>query len=193
MFFTADEASIIESIVDRLIPPDDRGAGGKDAGCAVFIDRQLAGPYGQAAGLYMKPPFLTGLPTQTAQSPDAPAAVYRAALRSLMDHLQSRFAGKSFAALSTTDQDAVLSDLENGSIELQQVKSAEFFILLLQNTQEGYFADPIYGGNRDMVGWKLIGFPGTRYDYRDWVDRHNEVYPLPPVAITGRSDWTERN
>jgi gluconate 2-dehydrogenase gamma chain len=43
-----------------------------------------------------------------------------------------------------------------------------------------------------MVGWKLVGFPGTRYDYRDWVDRHNEAYPLPPVGITGRSDWTAR-
>jgi gluconate 2-dehydrogenase gamma chain len=62
--------------------------------------------------------------------------------------------------------------------------------LLLQNTQEGFFADPIYGGNRDMAGWKLVGFPGARYDYRDWVERHNEVYPLPPVSIMGRADWT---
>jgi gluconate 2-dehydrogenase gamma chain len=55
---------------------------------------------------------------------------------------------------------------------------------------EGFFADPIYGGNRDMAGWKLVGFPGARYDYRDWVERHNEAYPLPPVSIMGRSDWT---
>ena len=60
MFFTSDEAALIEAAVDRLIPADERGPGGKDAGCAVFIDRQLAGPYGRAAGLYMKPPFMPG-------------------------------------------------------------------------------------------------------------------------------------
>ena len=52
---------------------------------------------------------------------------------------------------------------------------------------EGFFADPIYGGNRDMAGWKMIGFPGARYDYRDWVSRHNERYPYPPVSIQGRA------
>src|SRR3984885_11814869 len=64
MFFTADEASTIEAAVDRLIPPDERGPGGKDAGCAVYIDRQLAGPYGGSAGLYMRPPFMPGAATQ---------------------------------------------------------------------------------------------------------------------------------
>jgi len=191
-FFTADEAATVEAAVDRLIPPDERGVGGKEAGCAVFIDRQLAGPYGQAEGLYMKPPFMAGAATQGNQSPNAPAALYRAGLRGLADHVKANFAGASFAALSPQDQDSVLSGLEKGSIELKNINSADFFNLLLQNTQEGYFADPIYGGNRDMAGWKLVGFPGTRYDYRDWVERHNEPYPLPPVAITGRADWMVR-
>jgi len=52
---------------------------------------------------------------------------------------------------------------------------------------EGMFADPVYGGNRNMAGWKMIGYPGARYDYRDWVERHNERYPLPPVSIGGRA------
>jgi gluconate 2-dehydrogenase gamma chain len=191
MFFTSDEAAMIEAAVDRLIPSDDRGPGGKDAGCAVFIDRQLAGPYGSAAGLYMKPPFMPGAATQGYQMPDAPAARYRAGLKALADYIKATF-GKSFPELATTDQDKVLAGLESGSIALKDVKSAEFFALLLQNTEEGFFADPIYGGNRDMAGWKLIGFPGARYDYRDWVERHNEVYPLPPVSIMGRSEWTVR-
>ena len=63
-FFSADEAALVEAVVDRLIPSDDRGPGGKDAGCAVFIDRQLAGPYGRGDGLYLKPPFLRGVATQ---------------------------------------------------------------------------------------------------------------------------------
>ncbi|MBV9727128.1 MAG: gluconate 2-dehydrogenase subunit 3 family protein, partial [Gammaproteobacteria bacterium] len=50
-----------------------------------------------------------------------------------------------------------------------------------------------YGGNRDMCSWKMIGFPGARYDYRDWVGRHNERYPYPPVSIAGRPDWTPKS
>ena len=68
-FFTADEAAVIEAAVDRLIPPDNRAPGGKDAGCAVFIDRQLAGPYGRAEGLYMRPPFMPAAATQGYQLP----------------------------------------------------------------------------------------------------------------------------
>jgi gluconate 2-dehydrogenase gamma chain len=192
MFFTADEAAIIEAVVDRLIPPDNRGPGGKDTGCAVFIDRQLAGPYGRAEGLYVAPPFLPGAATQGYQLPDSPAARYRAGLRALAEYVKSKFSGKSFRDLAPDDQDTVLKGIESGSIALKDVKGAEFFALVLANTQEGFFADPIYGGNRGMASWKMIGFPGARYDYRDWVDRHNEPYPLPPVSIMGRSDWTVR-
>jgi gluconate 2-dehydrogenase gamma chain len=192
LFFTADEASLVEAVVDRLIPHDDRGPGGKEAGCAVFIDRQLAGPYGRAEGLYTRPPFMPGAATQGYQRPDAPAARYRAGLNALAGYIKSTFAGKSFRDLAPVDQDRVLADLESGSIKLKDFKSEELFALLLQNTLEGFFADPVYGGNRDMAGWKLVGFPGTRYDYRDWVERHNEPYPLPPVSIMGRSDWTVR-
>jgi gluconate 2-dehydrogenase gamma chain len=190
LFFTADEASLVEAAVDRLIPPDERGPGGKDAGCAVFIDRQLAGPYGRGDGLYMRPPFMPGAATQGYQMPDAPAGRYRAGLKAIADHVKAAFAGKTFRELAPPDQDKVLAGLEAGSIVLDKVNGAQFFALLLQNTQEGFFADPIYGGNRGMVGWKLVGFPGARYDYRDWVERHNEPYPLPPVGIMGRSEWT---
>ena len=179
----------MEAMVDRLIPPDDRGPGGKDAGCAVFIDRQLAGPYGHGAGLYLRPPFMPGTATQGYQSPESPAARYRAGLRAIADYVKKSFGAKSFAELAAADQDRILAGLETGAIALAGVASPAFFTLLLGNTYEGYFADPIYGGNRDMAGWKLIGFPGARYDYRDWVERHNEAYPLPPVSIAGRSAW----
>jgi gluconate 2-dehydrogenase gamma chain len=192
LMFTAEEAALVEAAVDRLIPPDDRGPGGKDAGCAVFIDRQLAGPYGIGAGLYMQPPFMPGAATQGYQMPDTPATRYRAGLKALADYVKAAFAGKSFAELSAHDQDKVLAGLESRSIALSGVDGAQFFALLLENTKEGFFADPIYGGNRDMVGWKLIGFPGARYDYRDWVERHNEPYPLPPVSIMGRPEWEAR-
>jgi gluconate 2-dehydrogenase gamma chain len=135
---------------------------------------------------------MPGATTQGYQSPDAPAARYRAGLKAVADYVKTTFSGKSFAGLAPADQDKVLAGLETGSIALQGANAAEFFALLLQNTEEGFFADPIYGGNRDMAAWKMIGFPGARYDYRDWVERHNEPYPLPPVSIMGRPDWTVR-
>ncbi len=192
VFFTADEAALVEAVVDRLIPPDAHSPGGKDSGCAVFIDRQLAGPYGRSAGLYMQPPFMPGAATQGYQSPNTPAARYRAGLKALGEYVKGAFGGKAFRELAPQDQDRVLTGLEKGTVSLDDVNGTQFFELVLQNVQEGFFADPIYGGNRDMAGWKLIGFPGARYDYRDWVERHNEPYPLPPVGIMGRSDWTVR-
>jgi gluconate 2-dehydrogenase gamma chain len=111
LFFTADEAATVEAAVDRLIPPDSRGPGGRDAGCAVFIDRQLAGPYGRSEGLYTSPPFMPGAATQGYQMPDGPAARYRTGLRALADYIKSHFAGNSFRDLAPDDQDKVLTGL----------------------------------------------------------------------------------
>ena len=100
--------------------------------------------------------------------------------------------GGAFASLSDADKDAVLGDLESGAAKLSGVDGQAFFELILKNAQEGFFADPIYGGNRDMCSWRMIGYPGARYDYRDWVHRHNERYPRSPVSLEGRADWNTR-
>jgi gluconate 2-dehydrogenase gamma chain len=189
-FFTPEEGAAVEALVDRLIPPDQQWPGGKDAGCAVFIDRQLAGPYGDSRALYMRPPFQEGDKQQGPQSPLTPALRYRQSLAALDKYCRARFAGKGFGGIPADQQDSVISGLENGSVQLPGASGRGFFDLLLENTQEGYFADPIYGGNREMAGWKMIGFPGARYDYRDWVEQHNQAYPLPPVGIGGRPEWT---
>jgi len=83
-------------------------------------------------------------------------------------------------------QDSVLTDLENGMLDFDNVSGKAFFDFLLQNTKEGYLADPIHGGNKNMASWKMIGFPGARADFLDWVDQHGARYPLGPVAIMGR-------
>jgi gluconate 2-dehydrogenase gamma chain len=193
LYFTADEAAAIEAIVDRLIPPDDAGPGGRQAGCAVFLDRQLAGSFGDSRRLYMRPPFANGTPSQGLQSPTAPKESYRAALAALDVYCKATFAGQAFAALTPAQQDQVLTGLDRSEIKLKDVNGKAFFELMLQNTMEGFFADPIYGGNRDMAGWKLVGFPGARYDYRDHIGKHNQLYPLPPVSIMGRKEWAFPN
>src|SRR5579863_4093198 len=97
-FFTPGEAATVEAIVDRLIPADHLTPGGKDCGCAVFIDRQLAGSFGQASRLYTKPPFAKGLPTQGYQGDLAPAGRYRLGLRALDDYTNTTYK-KNFVAL----------------------------------------------------------------------------------------------
>jgi gluconate 2-dehydrogenase gamma chain len=193
-FFTPAEARVVEAIVERLIPADELSISGKDAGCAVFIDRQLAGDYGTSARLYMRPPFQPGLPNQGDQSDLTPARKYRAALPAIDEYCRRTHGGRDFAALGPDERDAILTEMEKGKLDLgPNIDSGMFFSQILQNTMEGFFADPIYGGNKDMVSWKMIGFPGVRYDYRDHVLKHNQKYPLPPVSIQGRQDWTQRS
>jgi gluconate 2-dehydrogenase gamma chain len=191
-FFTPEEGTAIEAIVDRLIPPDPQTPGGKDAGCAVYIDRQLAGPFGSARGLYMRPPFMDGSLQQGQQSALTPAQRYRRGLAALDEYCRSAYAGKGFAELPDEQKDKILTGLEKGPTQLKGISAKGFFEQLVTNTREGFLADPIYGGNRDMVGWKMIGFPGARYDYRDWIDRHNEPFTLPPVGLRGRPQWVQQ-
>jgi gluconate 2-dehydrogenase gamma chain len=187
-FFTPVEAATVQAIVDRLIPADHLSPGGMDCGCAVFIDRQLAGSFGQGSRLYTKGPFMPGLATQGYQGELTPSGRYRLGLGALNDYTQATYK-KDFVALSPAEQDAVLTGLDDGHILLKLrpgFSTKEFFELVLQNTMEGFFADPLYGGNRGMASWKMLGFPGARYDYRDHIDKHNVPYPKGPVSIYGQ-------
>jgi len=188
-YFSADEAAAVEAMVDRLIPPDPQTPGGKDAGCAVFIDRQLAGPYGRDEGHYRRGPFQHGSKEQGPQSALTPAEQYRKGLAALDGFCRKTY-GSKFAELNDERKDEIISGLEHGSIQLEDASARELFELIIKDTQHGFFADPIYGGNRNMVAWKMIGFPGARYDYRDWVERHNERFPLPPVGIADHPQWS---
>jgi gluconate 2-dehydrogenase gamma chain len=189
-FFTGDEGRAMEALADTIIPSDSQAPGGKDAGCAVFIDRQLAGPYGRQEGLYQRPPFLSGAKNQGYQSDIGPAETYRAGLAAINSVCKERYGGRAFADLSTDERILFLKVLEAGEVKLQGVDGKSFLEQTVKDVQMGFFADPIYGGNRDMAGWKMIGYPGARYNYLDWVNRHNERFPLPPVGITGNAEWT---
>jgi gluconate 2-dehydrogenase gamma chain len=190
IFFKAAEVAFIEAAVARLIPNDPVGPGAVDAGVPFFLDRQLAGPFGRGDHFYLGGPWKKGVPEQGYQLRFAPAQLYRAAIVAIDKYVGSHLGAPSFSKLGAADQDQVLRDLEAGTIQLEDgVEAKPFFAMLLQNTKEGYFSDPIYGGNRDMGAWKMIGFPGAHYDYSEWVSRHGEKVPYPTVGFKGRPGW----
>jgi gluconate 2-dehydrogenase gamma chain len=192
-FFTPAELAFIQAAVGRLIPNDEVGPGAVEAGVPFFLDRQLAGPFGRGDHYFLGGPWPKGAAEQGYQSRFSPAQLYRAAIAGVDRYAAANFNGAAFSKLSAADQDKVLKSLESGDAKLDGgVESKSFFAMLLQNTKEGYFSDPIYGGNKDMGPWKMIGFPGAHYDYKEWVNRHGERVPYTSVAFKGRPGWTER-
>jgi len=185
-FLAPAEVAFVDAAVARLIPTDVLGPGAAEAGVTVFIDRQLAGPFGHAADWYMAGPWSGGTEQQGYQSQRTPAALYRAAIAAIDAHCRRSFGDRAFAALGADDQDGLLRQLEHDRVELQGVSGKLFFDMLWHNTQEGYFADPLYEGNRGFAGWKLVGFPGPRYNYIDYIRHYGQPYPLPTVGLMGR-------
>jgi gluconate 2-dehydrogenase gamma chain len=188
MFLSQAEVAFLDAAVSHLIPKDELGPGAKEAGVTYFIDQQLFGGYGSMARKYTQGPWPEGTPQQGYQSPLTPAGVYRAGIRDTKAYCQKTYS-KTFDALSRLQQEEVLKGLDGGKIELEQVRPQFFFNMLLNNTIEGFFADPVYGGNRDKAGWKLVGFPGVAAVYTTFIEKHNVPYKAQPVSIadiTGR-------
>ncbi|EPY4415613.1 gluconate 2-dehydrogenase subunit 3 family protein [Klebsiella pneumoniae] len=173
------------AVFDRLIPHDEYGPSASEAGCIEFIDNELAGDYGSGAALYLEGPLHPENEAQMMGSPQflsSPRERYLTGLKALEAWAQ-RTHRASFFTLPAGQIDTFLGDMEAGRIDLGGVNSQAFFELMLQNAREGYLADPIYGGNKDMAGWKMIGFPGARYDYRPYIERRGEKLDLIPVSL----------
>jgi gluconate 2-dehydrogenase gamma chain len=187
-YFSREEWTFLRAACARLVPSDEVGPGALELGVPEFIDREMEGLYGHAANWYMQGPFASAPPELGYQSQLTPREVYRAGIAAVDEHCRRTFGNKSFSELPAATQDLVLTELEKGTLDFATVSGASFFNFLLQNTKEGYLADPIHGGNRNMGSWKMIGFPGARADFLDWVDQHGARYPLGPVSIAGRRD-----
>jgi len=185
VYFRGAEKRFVDAATARLIPADALGGGANEAGVTDFIDLQLAGAYGRAERWYMRGPWPTGTAQQGFQLKYTPAQIYREAIADVEAHCQQQY-GKPFAQLAAAQQDDVLHALEGGKIKLAKVPAKTFFALLWQNTQEGFLADPAYGGNRDFTGWKLIGFPGPRYNYVEEIEHFGQPYKQPFVSLVGR-------
>ena len=191
-YFTAPERRCVAAMVERLIPSDERGAGAREAGVIDFIDNQLAGLYGRGDRWYMAGPFGEGTDEQGYQFREPPAGLYRAGIAALEAASASAFDGRGFADLDAAQQDDLLGKLEEGELDFGDVPGEAFFSLVLENAIEGFFCDPLYGGNRDMVGWRLVGFPGARYDYRDFLNHDGAPIALEPVGLMGGPAWNAR-
>lgn len=182
-YLTQPEIRFLDAAVARLIPADELGPGAREADVTYFIDRQLTSSWGTHGRNYRLGPWQEGTPQQGFQSRLTPQEIYRAAIRETDLYCSGAY-GKVFAFLNTEQQDEVLHQLENDTIPLESVSAKLFFDLLLRNTEEGFLSDPMHGGNRDKIGWKLIGFPGVAAsDYSDYIPRYNVRYEVEPVSI----------
>ena len=163
-FFTETEALIVAAGASRIFPSDETGPGAREAGVAIFIDRQLAGPYGKDRFRYTQPPFEDAPREFGYQGSATPRQIYRDGLKTL----------QGFHLLAPGAQDEAL----------RKIESTLFFSLLRQNTIEGVFCDPMHGGNVDMVGWQLIGFPGPRMSNYDEIEKyHGLAFRPKPISL----------
>jgi gluconate 2-dehydrogenase gamma chain len=181
LFFSAAEAHFIEAACERLIPADESGPGALGAGVPNFLDKQLGGAWGAGERLYRSGPWQPGTPSQGYQLPFTPAELFHTSLRAILRDLDAQ--NSPFALMSAENQDMYLKSLESGARDLDGVPSAVFFDVLLKMTVEGFFSDPVYGGNRDMVAWRMIGFPGAYADYFETVDHHGVKFEREPMSL----------
>lgn len=178
-FFDQHQRATVEAAMARIIPTDDL-PGAREAGTVDFVDRYLSG----IGYIYAKPDG-SGFESLSGRSAAAWQRRIELAREKYVDGVREldrraqALAGEDFRRLDETHQDQVLTELEQGNerdaelskpeipygIEpaLQQTNAEselDFFPLLITHTRQGFLADPIYGGNRDRVGWQVIGFPG---------------------------------
>lgn len=158
--FGPAEAAFVEAMVNMMCPADALTPNGVDCGLAVFIDRQLAGGFGKGERYYMAGPWTASAPQFGIQSPLSPEQLFKAGLRAANDACTQRF-GKTFDQLAASDASAFLAQVAAGAVSDAHVPMSQWFNdLVYPLFTQACFADPLYGGNRGKVFWKLIGYPG---------------------------------
>jgi gluconate 2-dehydrogenase gamma chain len=140
-FFNSEDAATVAAFAERLMPGAPGKPGARDADVLNFIDLALAGAYADQQDLY------------------------RRGLASLEAYCRKTYQAP-FRRLTATQQDEVIAALEQGKAsEFSWPSATAFFNTVRTHTMEGMFADPIYGGNKNFAGWRLIGFPGAQLEF----------------------------
>jgi gluconate 2-dehydrogenase gamma chain len=188
-FLNLEEAAFVEALVDHMVPADELSPKGTDIGINIYIDRTLAGAWGKGDRLYMQGPWALGTPNQGYQAPLTPAELYRVSIQRSNAYCRKTF-GKDFHACTAQQKETFLKDLADGKITFEGgLPGRVFFGVLYENVMEGLFADPVYGGNKDKIGWKMIGFPGVLANNAENVKKFNEGqrFPANPTSIVDMS------
>ncbi|WP_449354172.1 gluconate 2-dehydrogenase subunit 3 family protein [Virgibacillus natechei] len=182
MYFTRQEDfDILSAATERIFPEDDNGPGAITLGVPYFIDHRLAGGYGQNDREYMQGPFSPGTDFQGYQSPLKRHELFLIGIRALEDESLRQY-DTSFTELEGEQQDDLLQQFQNNGVGLKGATSATFFNVLLSATMEGAYADPLYGGNANMDGWKMKEFPGSKMSYIQELDSE-EFIEMDPDAL----------
>src|SRR5262245_42708663 len=187
-FLNLDEAAFVEALVDHMVPADELSPKGTDIGINTYIDRALAGAWGKGDRLYMQGPWKLGVPSQGYQLPLTPAQLYRAGIAATNAHCQKIY-GKQFDRLDEPQREEVLVGLSGGKITFDNgLPVGVFGTTLYQTVMEGMFSDPIYGGNRDKAGWRMISFPGVIAVNRENIAKYRDKkFPADPLSIADMS------
>ncbi len=149
---TAEEAKILSAVADRIFPRTDT-PGAVEIGAVRYIEMALAGDYAALLPLY------------------------RQGLRALERFAQMQF-GRRFDALAEAQKDALLANFASGAAP-GFAKATEFFEAVRYHVLEGVFCEPQYGGNRNLIGWRLVNFPGQQFGYDDaYINKRVDIEPI---------------
>jgi gluconate 2-dehydrogenase gamma chain len=180
---TDAEAAFFSAAVDTMIPADELTPSGSDCGIVTFIDRQLASAWGGGAKMYRNGPFRKAAPEYGYQLPLTPRQFFAAGVVAT-NAWTRKLHGKEFDRLSAKEREDAIKALEQGKAELGELDGKQFFEALLQITMQGFFSDPIYGGNHNKVAWKMVGFPGLPATYANLIEAYREKrYVAEPQSI----------
>ncbi|WP_312469628.1 gluconate 2-dehydrogenase subunit 3 family protein [Neobacillus sp.] len=180
-FSNPEDFKVLSQACERIFPTDDLGPGAIDLDVPYYIDHQLAGAWGNNARDFMLGPFYPGIETQGFQSHLKRNEIFSQGIARIQSVSQEKYK-KNFIDLTDKEQDDVLTAFEKGKVPMQGVTSSDFFTLLRIGVLEGVYADPLYGGNRDMGGWKMKGFPGNQMSYLNQIEA-KDFLDIKPVSL----------
>ncbi|EAK0804948.1 gluconate 2-dehydrogenase subunit 3 family protein [Campylobacter lari] len=182
MFFQVQtDFDNLSAACERIYPKDEQGDGAIGLGVPYFIDNQLASAYGYNDREYLQGPFIEGITEQGYQTPMKRNEIFLEGVKALEIISQKRYK-KTFSSLKGVEQDKILVDLEKNKIDFIGFKSSEFFTLLRDMTIAGVLSDPIYGGNDNKNGWRMMQYPGAQMSYIDKITS-DEFFDIEPMSL----------